>query len=90
MDTDRTVNIYDTRGNSLYHGQINGELIQILPFQDRVYLLLENKVVEIQVATGTVREAPTSPNPLYLVADEQSVVVCYTGGALAVAFESLS
>ncbi len=78
---DKTVNIYDVNAELIMTASIEGELIKILPKNDKVCLLFEDRAVLIDVISKTVREAPVKPNAKDVTFYEDTVIVCYSGGA---------
>ena len=78
---DKTVNVYDVNGELIMTSYIEGELIKILPGGDKVCLLFEDRAVLMDVVSKTVKEAPVKPNAKDVAFYEDSVIVCYSGGA---------
>lgn len=78
---DKTVNVYDVNADLIMTASIEGELIKILPGSDKVCLLFEDRAVLIDTVSKTVKEAPVKPNAKDVAFYEDSVIVCYSGGA---------
>lgn len=78
---DKTVNIYDHNAELIITASLEGELIRILPGSEKVCLLFEDRAVLIDVISKTVLEAPVKPNAKDIAFYEDTVIVCYSGGA---------
>ena len=78
---DKTVNIYDRNADLIMTASLDGELITILPGSDKVCLLFEDRAVLIDIASKTVKEASVKPNAKDVAFYEDTVIVCYSGGA---------
>ncbi len=78
---DKTVNIYDRNADLIMTASLDGELIRILPGSDKVCLLFEDRAVLIDVISKTVKEATVKPNAKDVAFYEDTVIVCYSGGA---------
>lgn len=78
---DKTVNIYDVNAELIMTSSMEGELIKILPGSEKVCLLFEDRAVLIDVISKTVKEAPVKPNAKDVAFYENTVIVCYSGGA---------
>ncbi len=78
---DKTVNIYDENAELIMSASLEGELIRILPGNDKVCLLFEDRAVLIDVVSKTVKEASVKPNAKDVAFYEDTVIVCYSGGA---------
>ncbi len=78
---DKTVNVYDVNAELIMTASIEGELIRILPGDEKVCLLFEDRAVLIDVLSKTVKETPVKPNAKDIAFYEDTVIVCYSGGA---------
>jgi hypothetical protein len=78
---DKTVNIYDHNAELIITASLEGELLRILPGSEKVCLLFEDRAVLIDVISKTVLEAPVKPNAKDIAFYEDTVIVCYSGGA---------
>lgn len=78
---DKTVNIYDKNAELLYSVSLEGELIKIVPHDNKVCILFEDKAVLIDPFEKTVKEASVKPNAKDVVFYGETVIVCYSGGA---------
>jgi hypothetical protein len=83
---DKTVNVYDENAELIMTASLEGELITILPDKDRVCLLFEDRVVLIDVTSKTVQEASVKPNAKDVAFYDDTVIVCYSGGAEPINF----
>lgn len=78
---DKTVNIYDQNLELVMTESLEGELITILPGEDKVCLLFEDRAVLIDVDSKSVKETPVKPNAKDVAFYGDTVIVCYSGGA---------
>ena len=78
---DKTVNIYDENADLIMTESLEGELIRIRIGNDKVCLLFEDRAVLIDVVSKTVKEVSVKPNAKDVAFYEDSVIVCYSGGA---------
>lgn len=86
---DKTVKIYDMNAELIYSGSFNGELIAAKVNGDTVCLLFENRVVTIDPKLGIIKEAAVKPNAKDAVFYEDSIVICYSGGAEQLKLEKI-
>ena len=84
---DKTVNIYEDSGHLQYSGSFVGELLQILPSEEAVYLLFEDRAVRIRLSDGHVSEVLLEPNAVRLLTDKDNTIVCFAGSASAIRFD---
>ena len=78
---DKTVNIYNEYAELIMTTSLEGELIKILPGNDKVCFLFEDRAVLIDLTTREAKEAPIKPNAKDIVFYYDTVIVCYSGGA---------
>ena len=87
IGNDKTAEIYDTEGHTVFSADLSGELIAIVPQGDRFCLLFEDKAVMIDVQKKTVKSIVIEPNARAIVFSGETPIVCYSGKAIALDFE---
>ncbi|MBE6622063.1 MAG: hypothetical protein E7630_03820 [Ruminococcaceae bacterium] len=87
IGNDKTAEIYDTEGHTVFSADLSGELIAIVPQGDRFCLLFEDKAVMIDVQKKTVKTITIEPNARAIVFSGETPIVCYSGKAIALDFE---
>lgn len=90
IGNDKTVNIYNSGGELLYTSGYAGELLKLRSFENRAYLLFEDRMVMIDLADGTERTVEADPNAIDLVFTSSGLpVMCYAGSAIPVIMDDL-
>ena len=90
IGNDKTVNIYNSGGELLYTSGYAGELLKLRSFENRAYLLFEDRMVMIDLANDTERTVEVDPNAIDLVFTSSGLpVMCYAGSAIPVIMDDL-
>ena len=87
IGNDKTAEIYDTEGHTVFSADLSGELIAIVPQGDRFCLLFEDKAVMMDVQKKTVKTIGIEPNARAIVFSGETPIVCYSGKAITLDFE---
>ena len=90
IGNDKTVAVYDVDGQMVFTTELKGELNRIVPHENLVCLLFEDKAVQIDIRNGTVATQEVEPNALAIVYADATPMICYSGNASVLHFESQS
>lgn len=85
---DNTVDIYDKNADKKYSFGFEGDVISLKTENNIVCILFEDRVVKIDSTKGTVQVADVEPNAKDIVFYEDTVLVCYSGGASPAVFRA--
>ena len=73
-----TVTVLDKNGNTVYVGDVQGEITRVLPHKDAIYLLFDITVMRISLETGTQISRTIDPNCITIEnLDDTTLMLCY-------------
>ncbi|MBR5870872.1 MAG: hypothetical protein IKZ09_07535 [Clostridia bacterium] len=73
-----TVTVLDKNGNTVYVGDVQGEITRVLPHKDAIYLLFDRTVMRISLETGTQISRTIDPNCITIEnLDDTTLMLCY-------------
>ncbi len=90
IGNDKTVAVYDIDGQMVFTTELKGELNSIVPHEHLLCLLFEDKAVQIDIRKGTITTKEIEPNALAIVFADETPLICYSGNASVLYFESPS
>ena len=77
-----TVTVLDPVGNTLYSGDVQGEITRALLQKDAIYLLFDRSIMRISLETGTQITREIDPNCITVEAlDNETLMLCYAEAA---------
>lgn len=78
---DKTVDIYDKNADLKYTFECEGDVISVKAERGFICILLEDRVMKIDPMKGIMEYAAVEPNAKDMVFHEDTVMICYAGGA---------
>jgi WD40 repeat protein len=85
---DKTVDVYDNNTDKKYSMQFEGDVISVKAHSGKVCILLEDRLLRIDPIKGIIESASVEPNAKDIVFFENTVMICYSGGAFPAVFSA--
>ena len=74
-----TVTVLDDGGNTVYSGDVQGEITRALLHKDAIYLLFDRSIMRVSLETGSQITREIDPNCITVEKlDDTTLMLCYT------------